>query len=165
VDRTSPPSSASPGVTTRRATAGDFDAVRRVYDIWAAAQNGPLTRRGVSFTADAEEFVAAFTGVTLAVDEHDEVVGYANWHRGTGYDASATTEVSDLLALSVGGYRALWRGARHVLPGHRAGTPGHLRRRRRPPVRRRRGPDPRRGGDAALDALLGGRRVHIRDYF
>src|SRR5687767_4799088 len=29
--------------TTRRATAADVDAVRGVYDVWAAAQNGPLT--------------------------------------------------------------------------------------------------------------------------
>ena len=41
------------GVRTRRATPADFDAVREVYDTWAAAQNGPLTRRGPSFPADA----------------------------------------------------------------------------------------------------------------
>ena len=44
-------------ITTRRATAADFDAVRDVYDTWAAAQNGPLTRRGASFPATADEFV------------------------------------------------------------------------------------------------------------
>ena len=42
------------GVRTRRATPADFDAVREVYDAWAAAQNGPLTRRGPSFPTDAE---------------------------------------------------------------------------------------------------------------
>ncbi len=97
------------GVHTRRATAADVEAVRGVYDAWAAAQNGPLTRRGPSFPASAEELVAEFTGITLAVDEDGEVVGYASWRRGPGYDASATIEVSDLLALTADGYRALWR--------------------------------------------------------
>ncbi|MCW2845996.1 MAG: putative acetyltransferase [Nocardioides sp.] len=98
------------GVTTRRATAGDFDAVRRVYDTWAAAQNGPLTRRGPSFVASAEEFVGAFTGVTLAVDASGEVVGFASWQRGQGYDpATSTLEADDLLALGADAYRALWR--------------------------------------------------------
>ena len=76
---------------TRRATAADFDAVRDVYDRWAAGQNGPLSRRGVSFTATADEFVAAFTGVTLALDADGAVVGYASWDRGTGYDSDATS--------------------------------------------------------------------------
>jgi predicted acetyltransferase len=98
------------GVTTRRATTDDFDAVRRIYDTWAAAQNGPLTRRGTSFPATAEEFVAAFTGVTLAVDDAGEVVGFASWQRGTGYDpAVSTLEADDLLALGADAYRALWR--------------------------------------------------------
>ncbi len=96
-------------ITTRRATAADFDAVRDVYDTWAAVQNGPLTRRGASFPATADEFVGDFTGVTLAVDEAGTVVGYCSWDRGTGYDADAAVEVSDLLALNPDGYRALWR--------------------------------------------------------
>ena len=96
-------------VTTRRATAADFDSVRDLYDTWAAVQNGPLTRRGASFPATADEFVGGFTGVTLAVDEAGGVVGYCSWDRGTGSDADATVEVSDLLALTPDGYRALWR--------------------------------------------------------
>ena len=100
---------AASGVWTRRATAADFDAVREVYDAWAAAQNGPLTRRGPSFPTDADGFIAAFTGVTLAVDEAGEVIGFASWERGQGYGDSSILEVSDLLALSADGYRALWR--------------------------------------------------------
>lgn len=94
--------------TLRRAGAADFDAVRHVYSTWAAAQNGPLTRTGPSFGADADEFIAAFSGVTLAV-EGDDVVGYASWQRGTGYDASSSLEVSDLVALTGDATRALWR--------------------------------------------------------
>jgi predicted acetyltransferase len=96
-------------ITTRRATAADVDAVRGVYDSWAAAQNGPLTRSGASFPATADELVGGFTGVTLAVDEAGTVVGYCSWNRGTGYDADAGVEVSDLLALTSDGYRVLWR--------------------------------------------------------
>ena len=97
------------GVRTRRATPADFDAVREVYDAWAAAQNGPLTRRGPSFPTDAEGFIDAFTGVTLAVDDAGEVVGFASWERGQGFGDSSTLEVSDLLALSADAHRALWR--------------------------------------------------------
>jgi len=97
------------GITLRRAEAADVDAVREVYDAWAAAQNGPLTRRGPSFTATGDDLVAAFTGITLAVDETGSVVGYLSWDRGTGYDASATVEVGDLLATDPRAYAALWR--------------------------------------------------------
>ena len=96
------------GVRTRRATPADFDAVREVYDTWAAAQNGPLTRRGPSFPADANTFIDAFTGVTLAIDQSGDVVGFASWQRGHGSGDSSSLEVSDLLALSGDAYRALW---------------------------------------------------------
>ena len=99
------------GVRTRRATPADFDAVCRVYDTWAAAQNGPLTRRGPAFPADAKAFTDAFTGVTLAVDDAGEVIGFASWHRGQETGDSATLEVVDLLALRGDAYGALW----HVL--------------------------------------------------
>ena len=94
--------------TTRRARVEDIDDIRRVYSAWASAQNGPLTRTGVSFPADAEEYLSTYTGVTLAVRD-DDVVGYASWNRGTGYDADATLEVSDLIALTADATRALWR--------------------------------------------------------
>ena len=99
------------GVHTRRATPGDFDAVCEVYDTWAAAQNGPLTRRGPAFPADAKAYIDAFTGVTLAVDHAGDVIGFASWRRGQGSGDHATLQVSDLLALSGDAYRALW----HVL--------------------------------------------------
>ena len=105
--RIAPPS----GVRTRRATPADFDAVCEVYDAWAAAQNGPLTRRGPSFPADARAFIDAFTGVTLAVDHAGDVIGFASWRRGQGSGDSSTLEVYDLLALSGDAYGALW----HVL--------------------------------------------------
>lgn len=101
-----PPSTST---TTRRASVADVDAVRGVYDAWAAEQNGPLSRRGPSFPGTADELVSAFTGVTLAVDAAGDVVGYCSWRRGTGYDTDATVEVTDLLALTSDGHRALWR--------------------------------------------------------
>lgn len=87
------------GVTLRRATADDMAEVRRVYDTWAAAQNGPLTRRGPSFPASDQEVLDEFTGITLACDDSG-VVGYAAWERGPGYDQSSHVEVADLIALT-----------------------------------------------------------------
>ena len=79
---------------TRRAVAADFDAVRSVYDAWACEQNGPLSRRGVSFTATAEDFIDSFTGVTVVVDVD-------------GVGEGASISLADLLATSADGYRAL----------------------------------------------------------
>lgn len=94
---------------TRRAVAADFDAIRGVYDGWAREQNGPLTRRGVSFETTAEQFVAGFTGVTVALDATDTVQGFASWDRGQGYGEPAVLAVSDLLATSAPAWRALLR--------------------------------------------------------
>lgn len=96
-------------VWTRRATVADVESIRRVYDAWAVEQNGPLTRRGVSFSATPDEFLADVTGVTLAVDAQDSVHGYVSWRRGQGYGEEATLEVIDLLAVDAAGYRALLR--------------------------------------------------------
>ena len=116
-----------PGITLRRAVAADFDAVRGVYDEWAAAQNGPLTRRGPSFGATAQGFIEAFTGVTLAVDETGQVVGFVSWKRGRGYGEEAVLEVSDLMATHSRAYPALWRllaGFASVTPAVRLHTSG-----------------------------------------
>ena len=95
------------GVRTRRAVAADFDDIRAVYDAWAAGQNGPLTRRGVSFTATAQEFLDAYTGVTVALDETDGICGYVSWERGQGFGEDALIAVSDLLATRADAYQAL----------------------------------------------------------
>lgn len=97
------------GVATRRAEVVDLPAVRAVYDTWAAAQNGPLTRRGISFPTTDTELLNDFDGITVAEDADGRVLGYASWSRGQYYDERGTLEVADLLALSADGYRALLR--------------------------------------------------------
>lgn len=94
--------------TTRRATVDDLAAIRAVYDVWAAEQNGPLTRTSPSLggIVDADG-LAAFSGITLAVDHDDTVTGYAAWNRGTGYEDDARIEVVDLIARSADAYRGL----------------------------------------------------------
>ncbi len=94
--------------TTRRGGLGDLDAVRAVYDAWALEQDGPLSRRGVSFD-DATAEVFEHTGVTLALEESGDVVGYTAWNRGAGYGEQAALEVTDLVASTADGYRALLR--------------------------------------------------------
>ena len=97
------------GHHVRRATAADFDAVRRIYATWAAAQNGPLTRTGASFPADADEFVAV-------VHRRDARRGRRRGRRLRGveprlpgYDATATVEIADLVALTRDATSPLWR--------------------------------------------------------
>jgi len=100
----------SEGLTVRRAGLSDVAAIRAVYDAWAAAQDGPLTRRGPSFPAGDQEVLDAVTGITVAVDEHGRVVGYCAWQRGTGYDQATTAiEVEDLVAVDPRAWPTLWR--------------------------------------------------------
>jgi predicted acetyltransferase len=94
-------------VRARRAGPADYPAIQAVYDAWAGQQNGPLTRRGVSFPATAEEYLEEFTGVTVAVDAGDSVLGYVSWSRGQGYGEKAVLEITDLLATGPGAYQAL----------------------------------------------------------
>lgn len=105
------PGADHPGPTVRRAAVADAPAIRDCYDRWGAAQNGPLTRRGVSFPADDAELLAA--GTTVFVVEADEpagaVDGYCLWQRGEGFGPEATMTVLDLIALSPAAEAALWR--------------------------------------------------------
>lgn len=99
---------------TRRAGVDDVPALKAVYDAWAAAQNGPLTRTGPRFAATDQELLDDVTAVSLAVDVdadgRERVVGYATWDRGEGYDPTTSVlEVHDLVAVTADGYRALWR--------------------------------------------------------
>ncbi len=97
------------GVRVRRATLEDVPAIKGVYDAWAAEQNGPLTRRGVSFTATDEEFLGGPTAVSVAVDGDDRVVGFVSWTRGRGYGDEGRLTIDDLVALTPDAHRALWR--------------------------------------------------------
>jgi predicted acetyltransferase len=92
---------------TRRAAAADFDGIRAVYNSWASEQNGPLSRRGVSFTATAEDFISSFTGVTVAVDTAGVICGFVSWNRGQGFGEGGSIGVADLLATCADAYRAL----------------------------------------------------------
>lgn len=117
----------SGSATTRRAQPGDVDALREVYDAWASAQHGPLTRRGVSFGGSAEELVAAFTGATVAVDPDGSVRGYALWDRGTGYGEGARIRVADLVSTQPDATAALLRtlgSFASVAPATRIDTSG-----------------------------------------
>lgn len=94
------------GVTTRRATVADVPAIREVYDRWAAAHNGPLSRRGASFPTTDEKLIKGFTGLTVA-ERDGAVIGYASWDRGSSFGYQAFLKVHDLLAVDLDGYRAL----------------------------------------------------------
>ena len=97
------------GIRLRRAVPGDGAAIQAVYTAWASRQNGPLSRSGPNFPDGADRITEHYTGVTLALDADDRVVGYVSWHRGSGYDASARIEVGDLLATTPDATRALLR--------------------------------------------------------
>ncbi|WP_245851840.1 GNAT family N-acetyltransferase [Mobilicoccus massiliensis] len=92
--------------TTRRATPEDWPDIEAVYDTWAAAQNGPLTRRGPSFTSTPAD-VLGERAFTLALDAGGSVVGYASWRHTGGYYGDGLLEVDDVIALTRDGYRLL----------------------------------------------------------
>src|SRR4051812_42744915 len=90
---------AAPATTTRRAHLDDIGAVRAVYDTWARAQTGPLTRRTASFTATDAELAENLTGITVAEATDGQCVGYAMWNRTRG-SHGATLDVEELIALT-----------------------------------------------------------------
>lgn len=94
------------GVTIRRATAEDGPPIRLVYDLWAAANNGPLSRRGASFPMTDEELIKSFTGITVA-ERDGAVLGYASWNRGSSFGSEGALQVFDLIASEADGYKAL----------------------------------------------------------
>lgn len=98
---------AAPEVVTRRAGLADVGAIRAIYDQWAQAQDGPLSRRGVSFPTTDEELLRAFTAITVA-ERGSEIIGYASWERGIG--EATPLRIVDLLATEADGYRALLAG-------------------------------------------------------
>ncbi|WP_322936407.1 GNAT family N-acetyltransferase [Nocardioides bizhenqiangii] len=115
------------GVRTRRGTLEDVPAIRDLYTAWAQEQNGPLTRRGVSFTATDQELLDDATVLTVAADEADRVVGYLMWTRGRGYGREGRLTVEDTVAVTVDAHRALWRMVATfapVTPGVRLTTSG-----------------------------------------
>ncbi|MBL0886989.1 GNAT family N-acetyltransferase [Myceligenerans indicum] len=104
VARTGPPA----GVTTRRATVADVEAITAVHAAWASGQNGPLSRTEQPFWTPPEKYVGDYTGITLAVQD-GVVSGFASWIRGTGDNPADTMmEVDDLIALTPEAARALW---------------------------------------------------------
>lgn len=110
-------------LTVRRATADDVPALQAVYQQWAAAQNGPLTRTGPNFAETPAEVIGEFTGVTVALDTHGQVLGYASWNRGQGYVPTSTgVDVHDLIGLTPEATRALLR-----VVGSFATVAGHVR--------------------------------------
>ena len=102
----------APGVRARRATSADVPAIARVYETWAAAQNGPLTRAEEPFAFVADEMFgpeSEYTGVTLALGPEGDVLGFTSWSRGSGYDRTNAIAVDDLIALTPDAARVLWR--------------------------------------------------------
>ena len=111
------------GITLHRATSADVPEASALYDAWAAQQNGPLTRRGVSYPATDEQLLGRSTGTTLARDEDGRLVGWVSWRRGPGYDPdTAVLDVPDLVSLTPDAARALWR-----MLGSFSGVAGRVR--------------------------------------
>jgi predicted acetyltransferase len=98
--------SAPEQIRTRRATAADGPAIRSTYDAWAAANNGPLSRRGASFPVDDDELIKSFTGITVA-ERDGLIIGYTSWNRGSSFGPDGVLQVFDLIATDRDGYRAL----------------------------------------------------------
>lgn len=108
----------------------DGAAVQRLYDDWARAGAGGLTRRGPMFAGGPDE---AFDGdvVALAVGPDGEVRGYCSYDRGRGYHAgegelrvwelvAAEADAARALLASLAGWHpvaatTLWRGPRQDL--------------------------------------------------
>jgi predicted acetyltransferase len=84
-------------IALRPATEGDVPAIQELYRAVARAGTALMERSGPLFTASATEMLESFDGVTVAVTNDGEIVGYASWERGSGYDASGKITAHDLI--------------------------------------------------------------------
>lgn len=107
-------------VSVRRAGLTDIPAVRECYDRWAATQNGPLSRRGISFPATDSELLAAYPSPFVAVGEDGTIRGYCLWRRGNGFGTDASITVDDLVATDAASEASLLRtlGSFSMVVGH-----------------------------------------------
>jgi predicted acetyltransferase len=81
----------SPELSFRAATDEDLPRLAALYREAAEQSAGLLDRSGPARP------LADYHGVSVAVDPHGTVVGYAAWFRGSGYVASGTVTVDDLV--------------------------------------------------------------------
>jgi predicted acetyltransferase len=81
----------SPELSFRAATDEDLPRLSSLYRDAADQSAGLLDRSGPARP------LADYHGVTVAVDRDGTVVGYAAWFRGSGYEASGTVTVDDLV--------------------------------------------------------------------
>lgn len=96
-----------PKTELRPATEADIPAVYELYRRVARAGTGLMERSGTLFTATPEQLLADYHGFTVAVDGAGELVGYASWDRGPGYDASGKLTVDDLIGATPEATRTL----------------------------------------------------------
>lgn len=94
-------------VTIRACSPDDLTAVHDLYTALARSRNGLLTRTGPAFP-DGATGILELDGVPLAVVE-DEVVGYASYTRGSGYDVNSRLTVYEVVAATADGLAALLR--------------------------------------------------------
>jgi predicted acetyltransferase len=94
-------------VALRPASAGDVPGIAALYRDVARAGTGMMERSGPAFTADPERLLKAFDGLTVAVSPSGELIGYASWNRGRGYDPSSKVTVYDLVGMTADATSAL----------------------------------------------------------
>lgn len=98
----------NPGpVRVRTAGPDDLPAVQRVWDAFAAAGNGQLSRSGPAYPRGAHQVLESDV-VALAVDG-GQVLGYAAYDRGHGYGAEAALTVREFVAHTPQAHAALLR--------------------------------------------------------
>lgn len=95
-------------LTVRPAEPADLPTVVDLYERIARHRCGLLTRRGALFDREPSPTALpdGLDGLTL-VEQGGQLLGYASWQRGQGYDQQAVLTVHDLLATSAEAAREL----------------------------------------------------------
>jgi predicted acetyltransferase len=88
------------GVTLRPATEADVPAMYDAYNQLASEAQGVMPREKPLYGQDPAKFLGDFTGITVAVDAGDALIGYCAWDRVSGYGEKSKLEVDDLISLT-----------------------------------------------------------------
>lgn len=96
------------GLSVRPAVPADRPAVTALYERVVRHRRGPLTRQGVLFDhfEPADALPYGVDGLTL-VERDGELLGYAAWNRGRGYDSTAVLTVEEVLTVRPDAARTL----------------------------------------------------------
>lgn len=95
------------GVRVRPAVEADVRGLRELYREAIRDGTAVMDRGFAAWDLGDEAYLAQYDGVSVAEDAAGDLVGYMNWDRGPGYDATGRVDVDDFVTVTAAATEAL----------------------------------------------------------